>query len=104
MFAVLLHQLISFVRGSYSMVQFYPGFEDRLRAALRDLIGGDAEKKVVIGMAKDGSGVGGKEFAHPFGHFILVNVVFDRLQPPWERFKPRSKPQTGRRISAVIIK
>lgn len=41
------------------MVQFYPGFEDRLRDALRDLIGPDAEKKVVIGMAKDGSGVGG---------------------------------------------
>ncbi|KIO23222.1 hypothetical protein M407DRAFT_78306 [Tulasnella calospora MUT 4182] len=41
-----------------SMVQFYPGFEDRLRAALRDLVGGDAEKKVTIGMAKDGSGVG----------------------------------------------
>ncbi|KAG8860118.1 glucokinase [Tulasnella sp. 330] len=41
-----------------SMVQFYPGFEDRLRDALRDLIGADAEKKVVIGMAKDGSGVG----------------------------------------------
>jgi len=41
-----------------SMVQFYPGFEDRLRAALTDLIGPDAEKKVVIGMAKDGSGVG----------------------------------------------
>ncbi|KAG9015952.1 glucokinase [Tulasnella sp. 427] len=40
------------------MVQFYPGFEDRLRAALRDLVGGDAEKKVSIGMAKDGSGVG----------------------------------------------
>jgi len=41
-----------------SMVQFYPGFEDRLRAALRDLIGAEAEKKVVIGLAKDGSGVG----------------------------------------------
>ncbi|KAG8915745.1 glucokinase [Tulasnella sp. 408] len=41
-----------------SMVQFYPGFEDRLRAALRDLVGADAEKKVTIGMAKDGSGVG----------------------------------------------
>lgn len=42
------------------MVQFYPGFEDRLRAGLRDLIGEEPEKKVVIGMAKDGSGVGGE--------------------------------------------
>ncbi|KAG8987153.1 glucokinase [Tulasnella sp. JGI-2019a] len=41
-----------------SMVQFYPGFEDRLRGALRDLVGAEAEKNVVIGMAKDGSGVG----------------------------------------------
>lgn len=42
------------------MVQFYPGFEDRLRDALRDIVGEEAEKNVVIGMAKDGSGVGGK--------------------------------------------
>lgn len=42
-----------------SMVQFYPGFEDRLRAALRDLVGDENERKVTIGMAKDGSGVGG---------------------------------------------
>lgn len=43
------------------MVQFYPGFEDRLRAALSDLVGAEAEKNVSIGMAKDGSGVGGKQ-------------------------------------------
>jgi len=41
-----------------SMVQCYPGFEDRLRDALRSLIGEKAEEKVIIGMAKDGSGVG----------------------------------------------
>jgi len=41
-----------------SMVQFYPAFEDRLRAALRDVVGAETEKKVSIGLAKDGSGVG----------------------------------------------
>ncbi|TDL29783.1 hypothetical protein BD410DRAFT_780272 [Rickenella mellea] len=41
-----------------SLVQFYPGFETRLRASLRACVGEDVEKRVEIGMAKDGSGVG----------------------------------------------
>ena len=46
------------------MVEFYPFFEERLREALRAVVGEVAEKKVVIGLAKDGSGVGGTEFLH----------------------------------------
>jgi hexokinase len=42
-----------------SLVQFYPRFEERVRVALRDLLGEEAEGRVEIGLAKDGSGVGG---------------------------------------------
>lgn len=42
-----------------SLVEFYPRFEERVRAALRELLGEDVEKRMDIGLAKDGSGVGG---------------------------------------------
>ena len=43
-----------------SLVEFYPGFEDEIRGALRELpaLGTEGEKRVRIGIAKDGSGVG----------------------------------------------
>jgi hexokinase len=43
-----------------SLVEFYPGFEDYMRAALRALpeIGAAGERRIRIGIAKDGSGVG----------------------------------------------
>ena len=43
-----------------SLVEFYPGFEDHVREALREVeeIGEKGEKRVRIGIAKDGSGVG----------------------------------------------
>jgi hexokinase len=43
-----------------SLVEFYPGFEDHVRGALRvtDGIGEEGEKRIRIGIAKDGSGVG----------------------------------------------
>jgi len=43
-----------------SLVEFYPGFEDHVRDALRvtDGIGEENEKRIRIGIAKDGSGVG----------------------------------------------
>ena len=44
----------------YSLIQFYPNFEDQLRDSLRCLVGKKVEEAVEIGMAKDGSGVGGK--------------------------------------------
>lgn len=43
-----------------SLVEHYPAFQDKIRAALRLLVGDDVEKRVDIGLAKDGSGVGGK--------------------------------------------
>jgi len=43
-----------------SLVEFYPGYEDYIREALREIegIGSWGEKRIRIGIAKDGSGVG----------------------------------------------
>lgn len=43
-----------------SLVEFYPNFEDYIREALREIegIGKEGEQKIMIGIAKDGSGVG----------------------------------------------
>jgi hexokinase len=43
-----------------SLVEFYPNFEEYIREALRAVpeIGAKGEKRVRIGIAKDGSGVG----------------------------------------------
>jgi hexokinase len=43
-----------------SLVEYYPGFEEMIREAFREIdgIGEEAEKKISIGIARDGSGVG----------------------------------------------
>lgn len=43
-----------------SLVEYYPGFEDYIREAFREIpeIGPEGEKRIRIGIAKDGSGVG----------------------------------------------
>ncbi|KAJ8086161.1 hypothetical protein PM082_004983 [Marasmius tenuissimus] len=41
-----------------SLIQFYPNFEKTMRESLRYLVGEDVEKRVDVGLAKDGSGVG----------------------------------------------
>ncbi|PWY97630.1 hypothetical protein BCV70DRAFT_48525 [Testicularia cyperi] len=41
-----------------SVIEFYPHFEERMREALREIVGEAGEKRVQIGLAKDGSGVG----------------------------------------------
>lgn len=42
-----------------SLVEYYPGFEEYIREALREVQGiGEKERRVRIGIAKDGSGVG----------------------------------------------
>ncbi|KAI9809258.1 MAG: hypothetical protein M1825_002549 [Sarcosagium campestre] len=43
-----------------SLVEYYPGFEDEMREAFREIkgIGAEGEKRIRIGIAKDGSGVG----------------------------------------------
>ena len=53
-----------------SLVEFYPNFEDYIREALREIpeIGPEGEKRIRIGIAKDGSGVGA----------ALIALVADR--------------------------
>ncbi|KAG6849636.1 hypothetical protein H0H93_006759 [Arthromyces matolae] len=41
-----------------SLIEHYPNFERTLRESLRSLVGEEIEKRVEIGLAKDGSGVG----------------------------------------------
>lgn len=43
-----------------SLAEFYPGFEDYIREAFREIpeIGVEGEKRIRIGLAKDGSGLG----------------------------------------------
>ncbi|KAJ4472102.1 hypothetical protein J3R30DRAFT_1034598 [Lentinula aciculospora] len=41
-----------------SLIQFYPHFERTMRESLRSIVGEDIERRVEIGLAKDGSGVG----------------------------------------------
>jgi hexokinase len=43
-----------------SLVEYYPGFEDYIREAFREIpaIGVEGEKRIRIGLAKDGSGLG----------------------------------------------
>ncbi|KAG5654669.1 hypothetical protein H0H81_009918 [Sphagnurus paluster] len=41
-----------------SLIEHYPNFERTLRESLRSLVGEEVEKRVDIGLAKDGSGVG----------------------------------------------
>ena len=44
-----------------SLILHYPNFQSILRESLRLIVGEEVEKRVEIGEAKDGSGVGGKE-------------------------------------------
>ncbi|GFF42572.1 glucokinase [Aspergillus udagawae] len=53
-----------------SLIEFYPGFEVELRGAMRDVpeIGEAGERRIRIGLAKDGSGVGAALMAHAASH------------------------------------
>lgn len=55
-----------------SLVEFYPRFEQRVRDALREILGEEVQQRIEIVLAKDGSGVGG-----PFSPF--PPFVFDPL-------------------------
>jgi hexokinase len=57
-----------------SLVEFYPNFEEHIREALREIpeIGAQGEKRIRIGIAKDGSGVGA----------ALIALVAGNVKPP----------------------
>ncbi|KAI9828313.1 MAG: glucokinase [Thelocarpon impressellum] len=65
-----------------SLVEYYPGFEELLREALREVpeIGPAGEKRIRIGIAKDGSGVGA----------ALIALVAGKAGPPGEEGYHRS--------------
>ena len=44
-----------------SLILHYPNFQRILRESLRLIVGEEVETRVEIGVAKDGSGVGGKK-------------------------------------------
>lgn len=57
-----------------SLVEFYPGFEEYIREAFREIegIGEQHEKRIRIGIAKDGSGVGA----------ALIALVAGKVEKP----------------------
>lgn len=65
-----------------SLVEFYPDFEDLIREALREIteIGVEGEKKIRIGIAKDGSGVGA----------ALIALVAGKVASPVEEISDGS--------------
>ena len=74
-----------------SLYQHYPGFEERMREALRMLLGGEVEKRIEMGLAKDGSGVGGTPSLPPnFRSYSLTPMCFPHFQPRLVLCKQRS--------------
>jgi hexokinase len=75
-----------------SLVEFYPNFEEYIREALRDIpqIGVWGEKRIRIGIAKDGSGVGA----------ALIALVADKAMKG--KF-PRTPRSTIERRANVVI-
>lgn len=65
-----------------SLIEFYPTFEADMRAAIRDVpeIGCDGDKRIRIGLAKDGSGIGAALMAQA--------AALDKIGAP-------DRPETG---------
>ena len=62
----------------YRVAEFLPGFQDRVREALKVLLGEEGEKRVRMGLAKDGSGVGGQSMTSCINS-ILTTSRFNRI-------------------------
>lgn len=67
---------------SSSLIEFYPHYQETLRESLRILVGDTVEKKVVIGMAKDGSGVGGRSSILKFSFSNIDRILSCTLRTP----------------------
>ena len=58
---------------------YYPNFQQILRESLRLIVGEEVEKRVEIGAAKDGSGVGGKKkIIFDFDFLSLISFFFKK--------------------------
>lgn len=99
-----------------SLVEYYPEFEELMREALREITEiGAEEKKIQIGIAKDGSGVGAALIAWsaaqrlktnqeglvgPQMEFRRSNTLTIRRKPPaLSSSSPKPRPQQQRRAS-----
>ena len=78
-----------------SLVEFYPNFEDYIREALREIpqIGARGEKRIRIGIAKDGSGVGA----------ALIALVADRASKGERPVMPGFATFTDRRNAGAVL-
>ncbi|KAF7168775.1 hypothetical protein CNMCM5623_001668 [Aspergillus felis] len=67
-----LNEEIIDIGADGSLIEFYPGFEAEMRGAVRDVpeIGEAGERRIRIGLAKDGSGVGAALMAQAAGQCI----------------------------------
>lgn len=67
-----------------SLVEHYPMYCEMCLAACKDILGGNADKRIRLGLAKDGSGVGAALY------FTLIIEFIDKLVV---HYKQRSKKQ-----------
>lgn len=65
-----------------SVIEFYPSFEQQIRDALKVLLGREAEQRIKIGLAKDGSGVGGELFVILYEHILTKHQLHCVLCKP----------------------
>ena len=89
-----------------SLIEHYPNFNARLRASLRMLVGEEVEKRVDIGMAKDGSGVGGTyrlSFTISFPNVVILQLRSVPCRPSSKGYD-RNTPRKGRKRSKLYSK
>ena len=103
-----------FVLILYSVAEFLPGFQDRVREALKVLLGEEGTARVRMGLAKDGSGVGGMSCLLSSFHSLDPSLSFASfrvtarndtdVQPHLPLYKPKrhwiNVPRTRRRKDA----
>jgi hexokinase len=64
-----------------SLVEFYPGYVEMCLAACEEILGNNASKRIRIGLAKDGSGVGAALYfptSFVLGQWLIVGVLCKR--------------------------
>ena len=61
-----------------SVAEFLPNFESRVRDALRLILGDVGEKRISLGLAKDGSGIGGEFIASGANSKLISCSRLDR--------------------------
>lgn len=65
------------------MIEHYPNYERTLRESLRELVGEEVEKRVDIGLAKDGSGVGGMWYSKSYLRTYINTIWYSGpVRPP----------------------